>query len=48
MPVLVVVIITTIWCLGWLKQLDAEELKAAQPTARSYYVAQGDPGEEFP
>jgi hypothetical protein len=47
MPVLTVLIVSTIWCLGWLKQMEAESNRASLPTARALYVAQADDLDEI-
>jgi hypothetical protein len=39
MPVLVVLIVVTIWCMGWMKSLEAQIEQASHPTERALYIA---------
>lgn len=47
MPVLVVLIVSTVWVMSWVKQMDAQMERAGKPTVRALYVAQSDGPDEF-
>ena len=47
LPLLVTAIVSTIWCLAWMKQMDAEAVKASRPAAIAVFASAGTDSPDF-
>ena len=47
MPVLLVLIVSTIWVMGWVKQMDAQAIQASKPSVRAIYLVQSDSPDDY-